>query len=124
MPTYKDYKENGSKDEYGILREETALKSLMKKQHNFMTEVTLLQLHAQKMGVMIDCSPKCHPEIAGKGIEYVWSLTKLKYRFMRINTKRSTKAFHDAVAENVQQKVIEDEKTSGNFVYFINGIKS
>ena len=94
----KDYKENGSKDEYGIVREETALKLLMKQQHDFMTEVTLLQLHAEKLGVMIDRSPKCHPEIAGEGIEYVWSLAKLKYRFMRINAKRSTKGFHDAIA--------------------------
>ena len=63
-----------------------------------MTEVTLLQLHAEKLGVMIDCSPKCHPEIAGEGIEYVWSLAKLKYCFMRIIAKRSTKGFHDAIA--------------------------
>ena len=24
----------------------------------------------------LDCSPKCHPEIAGEGIEYAWALSK------------------------------------------------
>ena len=27
--------------------------------------------------VSIDCTPKCHPELAGEGIEYTWALTKL-----------------------------------------------
>jgi hypothetical protein len=97
---WKDYNAEGKKDEYGILREDTSLNLLMKQQHDFMTELTLLQLHGEKLGVIIDRSPKCHPEIAGEGIEYVWSLAKLKYRFMRIHEKRSRMAFHRAVKES------------------------
>ena len=44
---------------------------MMKLQQDFTNEITLLQLHAQKLGVSIDHSPKCHPELAGEGIEYL-----------------------------------------------------
>ena len=43
-----------------------SVNKLMKKQTDFINEVTLLQLHTEKIGVSIDRSPKCHPELAGK----------------------------------------------------------
>ena len=76
---WKSYTEKGTKDEYGILREETSLKNLIKIQHDFMSELTLLQFHGQKLGVVVDRTPKCHPEIAGEGIEYIWSYSKCIY---------------------------------------------
>ena len=34
----------------------------------------------KKLGVEIDFSPKCHPELAGEGIEYSWGFAKRMYR--------------------------------------------
>jgi hypothetical protein len=55
----------------GILQENTFLYLLMQKQTAFTTEMTLLHFYGSKMGVMIDCTRKCHPELAGEGIEYL-----------------------------------------------------
>ena len=51
----------------------------MKLQKDFTEEITLLQYHAQKLGAILDLTPKCHLEIAGEGIKYAWGLLKLDY---------------------------------------------
>ena len=51
-----------------------SIKKLMDLQLGFVNEITLLQFHAQKLGVKVDCTPKCHPELAGEGIGYSWAL--------------------------------------------------
>jgi hypothetical protein len=71
--------EKGKYDEMGNLIEATSINLLLQKQLDFMGELTLLQYHASQIGVLIDCTPKCHPEIAGDGIEYACSLAKLLY---------------------------------------------
>ena len=45
-----------------------SIKSILKLQSDFTNELTLLQFHGNKLGVVIDRTPKCHPEIAGEGI--------------------------------------------------------
>eukprot|EP00978_Attheya_sp_CCMP212_P041040 scaffold230583_cov65-Attheya_sp.AAC.1 len=46
---------------------------------DFMEEKTLLQTVGEEIGkerginIIIDRSPKCHPEVAGEGIEYTWA---------------------------------------------------
>mmetsp|Transcript_29437 Transcript_29437/g.53921 ORF Transcript_29437/g.53921 Transcript_29437/m.53921 type:complete len:237 (-) Transcript_29437:190-900(-) len=47
---------------------------------DFINEETLLQYHGKMLGVLVDRSPKCHPEVAGEGIEYSWGCGKGKYR--------------------------------------------
>jgi hypothetical protein len=32
------------------------------------------------LGAKVLLTPKCHPEIAGRGIEYAWGYAKLRYR--------------------------------------------
>ena len=49
---------------------EFSVNELMQKQSDYTTEMTLLQYHASLLGVTLERSPKCHPEIAGEGIEY------------------------------------------------------
>ena len=71
----------------------------MQLQTNFVNEVTLLQLHAQKLGVSIDQSPKCHPELTGEGIEYLWALAKWYYGRAPILKKRSKTKFVKLVEE-------------------------
>ena len=71
------YTEKGRHDNMGLLLEDTSIKLLMQKQQDFMSELTLLQFHGNKLGVTIDRSPKCHPEITGEGIEFIWAIAKL-----------------------------------------------
>ena len=75
-------------------------------QSDFMNEITLLQHHGIKMGVIIDRSPKCHPELAGKGIEYDWGLSKLHYRRNPQKYKRSKEKFHSLVEESTNPKTV------------------
>ena len=69
----------------------------MEKQQDFLSELTLLQYHAAKLGVLIDRTPKCHPEIAGEGIEYVWGVAKMTYRLLPIANKQKKEGFKQAV---------------------------
>jgi hypothetical protein len=71
---YKKYTEKGQVGDMGMVLEETSINSLMKKQSDFLHELTLLQYYGQKLGVQVDRTPKCHPEMAGEGIEYLWAL--------------------------------------------------
>ena len=72
------YTRKGRKVENVLLDVEgiNSIDELMQKQADFKEEITLLQYHAQKLGVVLDRSPKCHPEIAGEGIEYAWAFSK------------------------------------------------
>ena len=79
---------------------------IMKLQKDFMNEVTLLQLHAQKLGVSINRSPKCHPELAGEGIEYLWALAKWYYRRSPILKKRSKTKFIKLVEESTSPDLV------------------
>lgn len=37
--------------------------------HEFMNKLTLLLYHGNKMGIMVEKTPKCHPKVAGEGLE-------------------------------------------------------
>jgi hypothetical protein len=37
---------------------------------DFLEEERLLQYHSRLIGILVDCTPICHPELAGEGIEY------------------------------------------------------
>ena len=74
-----------------------SIQAMMNKQRDFVNELTLLQYHGQKLGVVIDCTPKCHPEIAGEGIEYLWGLAKFWYRRAPIAKKQSKDSFRKLV---------------------------
>ena len=84
------YTRKGRKVENVLLDVEgiNSIDDLMQKQADFKEELTLLQYHAQKLGVVLDRSPKCHPEIAGEGIEYAWAFSKQEYRRSPITLKK------------------------------------
>ena len=85
---------------------ELSICSLTKLQSDFLQEVTLLQYHAQKLGTFVDRTPKCHPELAGEGIEYAWAIAKLFYRKAPIKKKRNKKFFHQLVEESTNPKSV------------------
>ena len=69
------YSANGKKSAEGFVHADPtgcdfSIKAIMKLQKDFMHEMTLLQFHAYQVGVTIDRTPKCRPEMAGEGVEY------------------------------------------------------
>lgn len=47
---------------------------------DYKSERTALETLAEEIGVVVESSPKCHPEIAGEGIEYTFAAYKMDYR--------------------------------------------
>jgi hypothetical protein len=76
---------------------ETSLCHLMEQLPDFQDEETPLQCHGRKQGVKVDRTPKCHPEMAGEGVEYDWAAAKGFYRCLPICEKRSKAKFRESV---------------------------
>jgi hypothetical protein len=70
---------DGRKDAFGVFQPHTSLKYLMGNCKDFEEEDSLLQLMGRKMGVLVNCTPQCHCELTGKGIEYFWGCAKNFY---------------------------------------------
>ena len=87
------YTLSGKTDLYGHPIPDTSLKAMINSLYDFQNEETLLQYHGRLLGVTVDRTPKCHPEIAGEGIEYAWAAAKLHYRRLRIVEKRTKDKF-------------------------------
>ena len=59
------------------------LRWLMSRCPDFLEEETQIEYIMKKLGVEIIMSPKCHPELAGEGVEYDWGMSKKYYRKQR-----------------------------------------
>ena len=55
---------------------------------------------------MVERSPKCHPEIAGEGIEYGWALSKMAYRRSPISEKRNKESFRNLVKKCTDSQAV------------------
>jgi hypothetical protein len=84
----KHYTINGRKNSLGILDLDSSLKYLLGNCTDFEEEETMLQSMGTKMGILVDCTPKCHPELAGEGIEYSWGCSKNCYRKLPISEEK------------------------------------
>ena len=100
------YTLGGKKDEYGHIVPGSSLKVLLSSLLDFQNEETLLQYHGRLLGVIVDRTPKCHPEIAGEGIEYSWGAAKLFYRRLRIIEKRTKDKFRKSVKSSTDRNTI------------------
>ena len=72
-----------------------------------LTTTGQLAFIAEKLGVDIDFSPKCHPELAGEGIEYSWGFAKRMYRrewLWQDDKDRKRKDFFDLVRKVLSGK--------------------
>jgi hypothetical protein len=85
----EDYTFHGKKDAFGKVIPETSLKHLMSLLTDFIEEETLLQYHGRLLGVKVVRTPKCHPEIARKGIEYDWGCGKGIYCHLVLYAKKT-----------------------------------
>jgi hypothetical protein len=70
---------------------------------DFINEETLLQHHGRLLGVKAERTPKCHPEIAGEGIEHDWGCAKGVCRRLPTSEKRTKKK----LGESVQNKAMD-----------------
>ena len=98
------YTKNGKKDTDNLDGDATgcnfSIKALMKLQSDFMNEITLLQFYGKELGLIINRTPKCHPELAGEGIEYAWAIAKIFYRKSDISEKRTKDKFRSLVRKS------------------------
>lgn len=63
------------------LPEETMVVDLvLGKRPDFLNELSELAKVIHARGHILQMSPKCHPELAGHGIEYAWGAAKLRFR--------------------------------------------
>ena len=67
----------------------TSLIEIIENLPDFKTKLTLLQFWASQLGVIVKCSPKFHPEIAGEGVEFCWALGKNTYRTHGVEEQRT-----------------------------------
>jgi hypothetical protein len=56
---------------------------------DFVDEVCALQEVIESEGHLLIFSPKCHPELAGNGIEFAWGKMKFNFR-NKINNRKPT----------------------------------
>ncbi len=70
----------------------------------------MLQSMGTKMGVLVDCTPKCHPELTGKGIEYSRGCAKNCYRKLPISKKKRMENFMGSVRRCLSDEVITQER--------------
>ena len=57
----------GKKQHDGSHDETTSIMQLMSIQPDFQDQETLLMFYGRQLGVIVDRTPKCHPELAGEG---------------------------------------------------------
>ena len=105
---HKDYD-----DKLGEAEEQPyCLRWLMARCPDFMEEETQMTFVMNKLGVEVEMSPKCHPELAGQGIEYNWGKSK-KY-FRRERTKKSPKISEVEFAILVEQSLRGGKDVKGS----------
>ena len=102
----RKYSKDLKKDKDGNELPGTSLKELVSNLPDFKNETTLLQFRAEQLNVTVNCSPKYHPEIAGKGIEYCWGLGKNTYRRKSIKDKRTKSKYLELVAQCTCNKTV------------------
>ena len=73
------YTMHRKQDPFEVIRKDMSLKFLMSNCQDFKEEESLVQSMGQSMGILVDRIPKCHCELAGEGIEYLWGWSKNEY---------------------------------------------
>jgi hypothetical protein len=106
----QDYPVDGKTDALGVKQMNFSLKYLMANCPDFIEEESLLQFNGQKMGVIIDQTPKCHCELAGEGVEYSWACAKNEFRQKPIQQKKSKELFKNTVRECLSREILTDAR--------------
>jgi hypothetical protein len=64
----------------------------------------MLQSMGQSLGVLINRTPKCHPELTGEGIEYAWGCAKNYYQRLPLDEKRRKEKFMGSVRRSTERE--------------------
>jgi hypothetical protein len=86
--------------------ENWSLKYLMASCLDFTEEVTALQHEENELGVSVLITPKFQSEMAGKGVEYSWGVSKNVYRRRPLNSKKGNKSFKALVHECTSRDIL------------------
>lgn len=70
---------------------------------DFATEKTAFQELLISRGHLPEMSPKCHPELAGVGIEYSWGKSKMHFRR---NTDHVARHLHENIVASMSSSVL------------------
>ncbi len=104
---FNEYKVQCPKDSDGTARSNFSLTDLIQKCYDFVNEPTMLQyIGGEKLGIVIDRTPKCSPELAGEGVEYSWACAKGWYRLQPNSKKKTKESFHNLVKECLGPKIL------------------
>ena len=109
---FKQYSLTGKKDEFRIVDNGTNLTHLMGLCHDFLNEEGTLQHIAKRIGVEVLLTPKCHAELAGEGVEYVWGGAKGEYRQLSLAQKRGKDNFKTSMHHCLSEEVISIERVT------------
>jgi hypothetical protein len=66
----------------------------------------MLQHISKSLAITVLLTPKCHAELAGEGVEYVWACAKGAYRNMSLQQKKGKYNFKASVCYCLSEKVI------------------
>ena len=104
------YTKDGHSDDNGnIIDEDYSIKKILQECYDFINEKTSLQRSGTEIGkklntsIIIDRTPKCHPEVAGMGIEYTWAQCKLYMRNISWKLRKKKKNFHEYVRLSISR---------------------
>ena len=100
------YKLTGKNDNFGIVNNSTSLREMMTMCYDFLHEQGMMKFIGRKVGVEVILTPKCHAELAGKGVEYMWACSKNHYRNISMNEKKRKEKFTEAVRKCLSVDVI------------------
>ena len=89
LDSAKKYTVDGKKDDEGNVIPGTSLKQILADRADFKAELSLLEQLWIDRGHLIISSPKCHPELAGDGIEYAWGFMKKYYRKINSGSEKT-----------------------------------
>jgi hypothetical protein len=74
----------------------TSARQIISECDDFQLEKPLLEyIVGDKLGCFLKLTPKCHPEIAGRGVEYAWGYSKMRFR----------QVYNDGVASHLRVNV-------------------
>jgi hypothetical protein len=65
-----------------------------------------MQHHGKSLGVKVDRTPKCHPKMAGEGVEHAWAGAKGFCRCLPLSEKRSKAKFRKAVSRCINTEQV------------------
>jgi hypothetical protein len=91
--------------EHGLTQERA--KALLSACEDFKSEPSSLEELVQDIGGLLIMSPKGHPELAGKGVEYSWGYSK---RYFRANNDCVAKHLHQNIVTSISQEQLPVER--------------